>query len=184
MEKTNKVLLIVITGVIVLYGALQFIMTFMILEPFYPVKEKFVMSFDQQYMYTQLNSPKKTLCTVVILENTRFGEISYSLPYFNDRTIRMIEWGLTTNDLFVYSSDIGLCIYRQTDDTWTVFSLKIVKDSNDTPIYHLSKYSTVYPEILPEILNDTIPPGIKKIIDSREKYYELELPIELHKLVQ
>jgi len=170
MEKTNKVLLIVITGVIVLYGALQF----MVLAPFYPVKEKFVTSFDQQYMYTQLNSPKKTLCTVVILENTKSGgKISYSLPFFNDRTIRMIEWGLTTNDLFVYSSDIGLLIYRKTDDTWTDFSLTSVKDSNDIPIYHLLKYGMIgYPEILPEILNDTIPPGIKKIIESREESFK------------
>jgi hypothetical protein len=136
------------------------------------VKEKFTMSFDDRYMYTMLSSPRKTICTVVILENTDSGNrISHSLRYFNYRTIRRMEWGLSTNDLFVMSSDIGLAVYRQTDDEWRQFHIKIETNVDGSDVYYLYGGYGDGRVRYEEIPSDTIPAYFKNLMHSSHIYY-------------
>ena len=124
MSRIIKIIFAILIGIAALICAVRilFVMQFL------PTNEKFVESFDKQYMYTQLSSPKKTLCTVVILENRDSGKsVSFTLPYFNNRTIKKIVWGLKTNDLFVLSSDTGLTVYRRVDYIWKPFNIKVKK---------------------------------------------------------
>ena len=163
MDKIDKFVLIGIVGVLLLYTALQFI----IISPFIPVKEKFVESFDKQYMYIQLKSPKKSISTIVILEESTSGrEISYSLPYFNGRTVKIVEWGVNSNDLFVLSSDTGLHVYRQEDDGWKILHIMVENNQDGSSIYYLCENG----ERHSEISSDTIPTAIKNSSHWR-KYY-------------
>ena len=125
------------------------------------VNEKFIASFDNKYVYTQLNSPKKTICTIVILDN--FGtnkKFSYTLPYFNDRTIRKIMWGINSNDLFILSADTGLTVYRKINETWAAFFIRIENDENGSSRYYLFENDIKYLEIS----SDTIPTYVKNYL--------------------
>ena len=131
--------------------------------------ESYIESFDKQYMYTQLYAPKKILSTIVILENTNIGNIiSYSVPYFDGRTIRKIAWGLNSNDLFIFSSDTGLAIYRRIDGIWMPCYFTTEKNDNGTYSYYLYKdCNKAQRELWYELPGDTIPKAIKAILSER-----------------
>ena len=133
------------------------------------VNEKVTASFDNKYVYTQLSSEKKTICTVVILENKESGrDLLYSLPYFRNRDIREIAWGLSSNDLFVDYVDSGLTVYRNMEGTWTACYLNIVNnpDGTYTCYLHDGSYGE-YRDIYHELSVDTIPHDIKTRISKR-----------------
>jgi len=124
-------------------------------------------------MYTQLSSPKKTICTLVIFENSDSGkEISYTLPYFSERTMKKIVWGLATNDLFFSSSDTGLTIYRSIDGIWTPCYLIVEDNPDGTLAYSLYQGGNKEQrELRYELPSETIPNDIKtQISDDMQKY--------------
>ncbi|MDR2939067.1 MAG: hypothetical protein LBV08_01965, partial [Clostridiales bacterium] len=172
-----KFLLAVIFGVVIIISTYWFVSFGRMFD-----KEEFSASFDNQYEYAQLSSPEKTVCTIVIFENKEPGEISssYALPYFNDRTIKEIAWGLNSNDLFIDSADAGLTVYRILDGVWTP-CYPIVEDNTDgTLAYSLHIGGNKEQLTLRyELSSDTIPPGIKtRIIEMRQNHPGKELIIE------
>ena len=172
MPKIVKIILITIFGIAILLFACNVMFGTMLFRQS-TVNEKFIESFDKQYMYTQLNSPKKTICTVVILENKESRKsVSYTLPYFNDRTIRKIAWGLNTNDLFVDSADTGLTVYRMIDGIWTPLYLIIEDNPDGTYAYSLHRGGNKEQrELRYELSSNTIPRDIEtRIFETRWKF--------------
>ncbi len=130
--------------------------------------DKYIASYDNQYVYLQLSSPEKTMCTIIIFENDKSQKyISHTLPYFNERTMGEIAWGLNSNDLFVDSRDTGLAVYRVVDGNW-VHGHTDVEDNLDGTL----TYSIYIDGIKHELSDDTIPSKIKdRIIEIEEKYH-------------
>jgi hypothetical protein len=128
-------------------------------------------SFDGQYTcVVQFNTPSKGVCTVVILENAAseedISEITLS-PFFWTIKLRKIAWGLNTNDLFVDSADVGLNVFRQTDQGWMTLYLVIETNSDGTESYYLFYNGNMHSEIP----RDTIPASIDRRIQStRERF--------------
>jgi hypothetical protein len=172
MSKIIKIIAIIIIGAAVFILACNFMFERILHNMFMP-NEKIVESFDKHYMYMQLSSPKETLCTVVIFENFASDkQISFTLPYFNNRTIRTIAWGLKTNDLFVSSSDTGLTIYRIKDEIWVPYYLIVEDNPDGTLAYYLQQGGSIEQRKLRhELPSDTIPNDINdQISKDRQKY--------------
>lgn len=166
MSKKVRILILFVIGI----GFLICLCWIVFIKQF-SISEKYSESFDSKYMYIQLSSPKKTLCTIVILESSGSDKhVSYTLPYFSDSTIKEIVWGLTTNDLFIISRDTGLNIYRNTGGTWTRYSLVVKETPDGTYKHYLYSDNKEQREYLYELSSDTIPRGIiTYIIDFKNK---------------
>ena len=171
MPKLAKIIALIIVVAIFILACNVILGT--ILHGRFMVNENLVESFNKQYAYIQLSSPKKTLCTVVIFENSASEEqLSFTLPYFNDRTIRKIAWGLKTNDLFVSSSDTGLSIYRRIDEIWALYHLIVEDNPDGTLVYYLQQGGNEEQRKLRyKLSDDTIPKDIKNLISKNKQKY-------------